>query len=248
MLVTSFNKKGFEEYGRRFIESFLEHWKDEHLIAYHGGDIDGLIKHERVEYRRLEQIPGFQELEERLLESDPLYAGVMQGPKDEPAYNYRYDALKFFRKVFAITDAAKRTEGYLAWIDADCVVVRDVPEKFNQFLLPPSKFVAYLGRPEHYSECGFMVFNLDHAACSEFMRHYRGIYETGAFRLCGEWHDSWLFDLVRELLQPPEKNLAAGCDPSHPFVDSVLGRYIDHLKGPERKQLGKSPELKEVAA
>ena len=75
------------------------------------------------------------------------------------------------------------------------------------------------------------------------MEFWRGIYtEDNIFEL-PEWHDAYVFDVVRRYFE--SKNLIsshnlAGKNASdhHPFVNSQLGACIDHLIGTRRKQAG----------
>ncbi len=72
----------------------------------------------------------------------------------------------------------------------------------------------------------------------------KALYLTGeAFRF-QEWHDSWLWDEVRKEFEAKGfafKNISGkAAHLEHPFINCGLGVYFDHLKGPQRKQAGKS--------
>jgi hypothetical protein len=60
-----------------------------------------------------------------------------------------------------------------------------------------------------------------------------------------EWHDSYIWDILRRQFQDRCKfynlNPLAQTDAKagHPFINSELGKYMDHLKG-DRKDTGKS--------
>jgi hypothetical protein len=64
--------------------------------------------------------------------------------------------------------------------------------------------------------------------------------ETGIFKL-REWHDSFVFDAVRNQMKLRELNWSYGLikGEGHPLINSEWGKYLDHLKG-ERKLLGRS--------
>ncbi len=266
MIITSFSEAGYEEYGKRFIEGFLEKWEDESLTVYVEGDAtrgkiirdfkeygSGTLPSVRLTVFDLLKDQDFVKFVELLAKSDPLYQGRMRDPNTgKELYNFRYDAHKFFRKVYAVTKyAKKRTEvedfQNFAWLDADVVFTRKVPEDFLNTLLA-GHGVAYLGRPHLYSETGFIAWDPTHRDFELFMRLYRDTFLNGSFRLLTEWHDCQVFDFVRETLEYDGRNLAKGCDPNHPFVYSLLGTYMDHLKGPERKKAGESEEAKKDVA
>jgi len=56
-----------------------------------------------------------------------------------------------------------------------------------------------------------------------------------------EWHDSFVFEVVRTKMPLNSHNWGAGIvrGEGHPIINSVWGAYIDHLKG-GRKLQGKS--------
>ena len=60
-----------------------------------------------------------------------------------------------------------------------------------------------------------------------------------------EWHDSYLFDVQRKLYRDNRKRTLSqskSCIQTlkglagHPFINSELGKYMDHMKG-DRKDL-----------
>ena len=173
MIITSFSEKGYEEYGRRFIKGFLDYWEDEPLTVYVEGtacrekinqefDPHNLVKLIVVD---LLDDPDFVQFAKLLEKSDPLYRGCMRNPQTgEEMYNFRYDAHKFFRKVFAIT-AYDQEQSYFcappepfAWLDADIVFYKKLPENFLVDLLA-GHAVAYLGRSNMYTETGFIAWD-----------------------------------------------------------------------------------------
>jgi hypothetical protein len=250
MIVTSFAEKGWKQYGKRFVETFLDKWPaSERLVIYHEGMPEDAIENDRIEWRNLFEVEGLTKVLDDINASEPVFKGQIQVPvqgKDgkqeiQQQYDYRYDAFRFCRKVFAIVDAAyKCDDRYLAWIDADVVTHSEVPINFIESLIDDNAAIAYLGREWTYTECGFMVFDLSNPMTDKFLQSYKNIYTTGAFRLVGEWHDSYLFDVVRLMLKVPGTNIAKGLKHDHPFINTILGKYMDHLKGPKRKQDGRS--------
>ncbi len=58
-------------------------------------------------------------------------------------------------------------------------------------------------------------------------------FATGEFFQHDQWHDSYLGDRMMERfgVTPFPINHA---DPAQPFDNSVLGRYMRHLKGPRK--------------
>lgn len=246
MIITSFSRAGYDQYGKVFVDTFLEHWPDENLAVYHEGLPSDVVQDPRVTYVDMTRHNTFLTYARALHEADPLYKGVMRHGEQQ-IYNFRFDVFKFFRKVWALKhyDETRTSDELICWLDADIEFHKDLPAGFLKGLLKDA-YLAYIGRGGGlHSECGAMIFNPLHPAHADFFEVYWRIFQSGAFRRLDEWHDSFVFDFVRDLIQPPEVNLGRGCDPLHPFVFTKFGLYMDHKKGPERKVLGYSPEAQQ---
>jgi len=240
MIITSFSQKGYHEYGKRFITTFLEHWKDEKLTVYYENGIpSSRPQDKRIQYINLCQYDDFNSFEKTLLESDPMYQGMIASPPNgDKAYNFRYNAAKFFKKVFCIAHATRKTKEKVTWVDADVEFVKELPEGFIDSILPDDMYLAHLAREWLYTEAGFMIFNCNHASHEYFMPLYLNMYFTGAFKYLGEFHDCYVLDCLTKLLQVPCVNINPNEKSNHPFQESVIGEYMHHYKGPERKKAG----------
>lgn len=251
-VVTSFSPAGHEQYGRRFLQTFDQHFAGEiDLVVYaeeqfphhHGGSL---------EVRSLFGIDLAVDFIEQF-KDDKLASGREPTPvwksKDRAdGYSFRTDAVKFCRKVFAITDAADRLlrarseDQLLVWLDADVVTHARVPSRFFIDLLGDHD-VAYLGREGTHSECGFLTFRIP--AAVPLIERWQRFYADGTFLRAREWHDSYLFDLARaELHRLRYRNLTPG-GRGHVWFQSPLAAHFDHLKGPSRKTLGYSQERRQ---
>ena len=103
-----------------------------------------------------------------------------------------------------------------------------------------------------WPECGFYGMNLNHPVCGQFLKEFERMYEdadNGIFRLV-EWHDSFVFGHIIKNLIPVNNNVldysaemylkeAKSGGGGHPLINTVLGKWIDHMKG-ARKNTGKS--------
>jgi hypothetical protein len=183
---------------------------------------------EGIDLRDLNQIPGFAEYVERL-KRHPGTDGT--GPN---GYDYRYDANKFCRKVFA-QDAVFDEDQYVFWIDADCIAMQTMPETFMEPLLRDVA-ICYLGRKgeQSYTETGFIGFNTKHEKFTEFRSKYLSYFTSG--RILGQlkgWHDCIAFDYAKKDI--PGRNLTPnGYGVGNVIGDSRLGSYLMHLKGPRK--------------
>ncbi len=240
-LVTSFHAEGYEAYGRRFIESFERFWPANYELTVYAEDVAVDPTSARVRIvPLLDSVPALRSFRARHA-ANARARGQLQARH----YNYRFDALKFANKAFALAHAARNCgTPLLAWLDADIVTLKSVPADFIARVLGEGNFVAYLGRFANHTETGFLAFDMGVPAAREFFRAYEEMYVTDEVFRLREWHDCEVFDAVRATFSALGKIRACNLSPagtSHPFVNSVLGEYMDHLKGPVRKQLGRTP-------
>lgn len=220
-VVTSFSDKGYQEYGAAFIESYRKHWQAP-LLIYHEGCLS-----EGVNLLETEPCRSFLTRHD----GDQVICGKKPDRvwKKLGQYNFRYDAWKFSRKIFAIAHAAKQLKGgKLFWVDADVVTHNDVTPEFLDSLLPED--ICYLARPGYHSECGFVGYNLDSETTRLFIREFESIYATDAFIPMDEWHDSWIFDRLIEYFEPKGYQIPHN-NRGQPFDNSILGQYMTHYKG-----------------
>lgn len=179
-----------------------------------------------------------------------------EGRKDIP---FLWDAVRFSHKIFAINYLIENSSAdAIIWLDADIVTHKDIPLNFLMDDLNLRSGFSFLGRDFlksvqgglDYPECGFMVFHPKTEGFKYFWRLMVYYYfEYGIFDLF-EWHDSFVFKHVLSLTRRDYPNfgfdicslgLLEVSDPSHVFVASRLGEFMDHRKG-GRKSLEFSPE------
>lgn len=183
---------------------------------------------EGIDLRDFNQIPGVSEYLERV-KRHPGSDG--NGPN---GYDYRYDANKFCRKVFA-QDAVFDEDRYVFWIDADCIALQRMPEEFMASLVSDVPF-CYLGRKGNlaYTETGFLGFNTKHEKFTEFRSNYLSYFTSGKiFSQLKGWHDCIAFDCARQEI--PGRNLTPdGYGVGNVIGESRIGKYLSHLKGPRK--------------
>jgi hypothetical protein len=231
-VVTTTNRAGWEQTGRRMAESFLARWPVP--LTVYAEDFDPDLP---VEVRRLPEWVGeFKAKWGRVV----AYTGQYHG-----RYDYRYDAVKFSHKVGALTDFGLGLDsGVMIWIDADTFTHADVDEAWLDSLLPPSAYMAWLERRNTHPECGFVMFRCDHGYHARFMDAFRTLYTSGNLFKLSETHDSYALQWLAKAKVlhgkiPAPASLSGDDGWHHPFVNGPLGERLDHLKGP-RKDEGRS--------
>lgn len=241
-VVTTFSEEGWSRYAERMVASFVKNWPAwVDLVVYPDEKVplpnrvnvhcvDWEIKAKTDFIRRWGR--------------DPAYRGVT-----DKGYNYRFDAVKFCHKPFALWHAAHEVlipSGYsrLLWLDADTLTHAPVTREAVSLMAPREFDLQFLGRADKYSECGYLYFNLEGGPGVALLDNWIEYYTSGQFRREKEWHDSFLFDLARERTPHLHANDLTGHLPrrkggGHPFINSFLGEYLDHLKGNSRKVTGR---------
>jgi hypothetical protein len=236
-VVTTLNKKLYKEYGHKFFETY--NWPFD-LIVYSEDMMDIPNMKGLVVRSSYEEIPELKEFVER--NKDRPVADTPQG--------YLHDAVRFSYKVYAYCNEIITSEDYdgLICIDADSIFNKRIDEDWiEKHIHRQESFMTYLGRGDLYSECGFLYFNLKHENCWEYAVKMKEIYNSDTVYKLKESHDSYVWDYVRKQVEEIHgcKNYSIGDGkPGHVQARSILGPVYDHIKGPKRKKLMRSPERK----
>ena len=168
---------------------------------------------------------------------------------------FKWDAVRFANKTYAVYDACVRSKDWCVWMDADTYVHSDWSYDNFKAQLPEDAWITYVGRgkgSQTWPECGFYGMNLHHKTCQQFLAEFERVYEdadNGIFRLA-EWHDSFVFGNILTNMKQQDPNVfdysaemylreAKSGGGGHPLINGVLGKWIDHMKG-VRKQEGRS--------
>jgi len=244
-VVTTFHKQGYEAYGKRCIESFLRHWPRDVSLWIYAEDVDVELSDARLTvFDHVKSLPRLERF--RAEYGANPFANGMDPRGRRSQKDFRWDAIRFSNKVFAITDAIRRARGHadqLLWLDADTVTHTDIPPGLlNQLAPRKDQLAAYLNR-KSYPECGWVGYNLKHPKILDFADRFEQAYLSGEFLTLKESHDSFVFwTIVKRMEHDREasfKYLGSDSAKGHVFINSVLGGYLDHLKG-DRKIEGKS--------
>lgn len=232
-VVTTMNAAGWQEYGQRMVQSYLEHWPDDIPLAVYS---EGFVTH-AVEDRDL---PKWQaDFKERHRDNPDAHGHGQRKP-------YKRQAVRFSHKVGAICDAASRLGkgDWLIWLDADTFTHSRVTKEWLESLVSDPFMIALLQRKQKHSECGFMIWDMDHISTSIFFDTIQKWYDTDRIFNFPETHDSYIIDQVinsmhMAMVLPPSHviNLSGpNNDRGHVFVKSRLAECLDHRKGPLKRK------------
>ena len=258
--VSSLNKKLYQEYGQRFISEFLKNkGEDVHLtVVFEDGvpesaqGVQGLNALQLKDSEHPKFIKFFGHLYEangvKLVQTKDSLGKI----HTQLSNNYLFDAVRFSFKAFSLNLALKTLseKDSIAWIDADMRCIAPFSEADIKFFMPKKRqIMSYLGRSKFplnspYSECGFLGFNTKHPKLKPFLRRMENLYLSGEIFCKAQWHDSWLWDEIRQEFEQKGfefYNLSGKAEVlEHPFINTGLGIFFDHLKGPGRKKVGRS--------
>ncbi len=258
-VVTTFHPEGMTTYGQKFLDSFACHVdKRIKLIVYAENckptnpDPTRIIILDAVD-----ALPKLNVFKERWRD-DPKANGIppdaikARRPRDWHK-EFKWHAIRFANKVYAVVDACSRSKDWCVWMDADSIIHSTWSYEDFANLLPDNKYITYVGRgkgSQTWPECGFYGLNLNHPVCHSFLEDFEQMYEdadNGIFTL-EEWHDSYVFgELLKKYKDFPSHDYSANIyndtaktgGGGHPLINSELGRWMDHMKG-DRKFDGRS--------
>ena len=224
--ITSYNNKLYEAYAHRFKETY--NWPFE--LKVYNEDVD-----------MYDKIPQCKKFVERN-KNRHKYTSY-----EEKNNDYRKDGVRFCYKVYAYTHALMTEEADgLICIDADSVFYKKIDvDWIKKHIHRDDCMMSYLGRGNHYSECGFLYFNLNHPDTKSYANTMKAMYDKDTIYNLKEQHDSYVWDYVRKQYESKgTKNFNIGDGkPGHVQARSILGVVYDHTKGP-RKLKGRSPEAR----
>ena len=222
-VITTWNNNLYEAYAHRFKKTY--NWPFEVIVYNEDESI----------------LPDLKKFVDRNKHRQPI------SDFKEKSLDFITDGVRFSYKVYAYTHALMTQEvDGLICIDADSVFHKPIDEEWiKKHIHRDDCMMSYLGRGNHYSECGFLYFNLKHKDTIAYANRMKSLYDTDGIYNLKEQHDSYIWDYVRKEFEnrgTKNHNIGDG-KPGHVQARSILGEVYDHTKGP-RKLKGRSPEAR----
>ncbi len=244
-VVTTFNKVSYESYCHKMLLTFDRLWPKEINIHVYYEDMDRPLNDfsSRIVFHNFnEQVKDWYNFR------DKFFFKEKNKPNDTVNSFYKYSAIKFAHKVYSIKEQLKNNlSNYLIWLDCDIITINNFNINFLQSLISEEIYLTYLGRDhiKFHSECSFLIFNTKHKFHKEFWEDISDMYDNGRLFNEKEWHDSYIFDVVRLNLEKKNcKNfnisklgLKSSTDILNVFDNSVLGKYMIHFKGNRKSNM-----------
>lgn len=258
-VLTTFHPAGLSKYGQRFLDSFAARVdKRIKLLVYAENCKPINPDPSRITILDAKEVlPKLNQFKSTWGHVPKANGDVSNEPQRHTRKDwdkaFKWDAVRFANKTYAVYDAVTRSKDWCVWMDADTFVHSTWTYEDFAELLPETAYITYVGRgkgSQTWPECGFYGLNLNHPVCHEFLKEFERMYEdaeNGMFLLT-EWHDSYIFGEVLKMYnQFPSHDYSADMylkeaksgGGGHPLINGPLGKWIDHMKG-GRKDAGKS--------
>lgn len=259
VFVSTMNVGLYKFYGKNFIEEFLKFASPDIklFILFEGAipkELLTLSNNLIVINLNSPNLFNFQNKFGKLIEPKGIYIKHQIDSQNEISQiqfrkDFRFNAMKFCFKPFSIhyvLNFIDASTDYLIWIDADlrCKSRFSVSD-LQEFMPHKGEVMSYLGREKAYSECGFLGFNIKNKDTINYINRVIEIYETGEIFSLDQWHDSYIWDWVRQEFENNGlanfKNISGDASfKVHVFNNTKLYNYFDHLKGQTAKVNGQT--------
>ena len=233
--ITTFSPEYYEKWGREGLASLVRYWPGP-IVAYYEHEAPAEFQ-DRVEYRDLfaqEECAHFIKWTSMV----PLLQGIL--PTGE--YHYNFNAHKFGRKVFAITDYALERKPFY-FIGADVRALKLIPPEFLHGLMDgfPGVFLLRRHMGMHV-ESDFAGYDPRERRMRHLLKAYRKCFTSGSFLELRGWHDCSSLDQLLDLLGLAHEvnNLSKDVKGDgrlglNVWPKTVLSEYMVHLKGMLKK-------------
>lgn len=233
--MTTFSQTYYAQYGRECLASLVKHWPGK-IVAYYEYEPPRDFA-DRVEYRDLME----QEDLAHFLKWTSMVP-LLQGLLPNGNYHYKFNANKFARKVFAISDLAKDGEPFF-FLGADTRALKDVPEEWLNGLIDGKQGCFLLRRHmDMHVESDFAGYDPRNKRMRKMLETYREMFINGSFLELDGWHDCVALDRLLDAYQllPEINNLSDGVKGEgklgyNVWPNTVLAEYFVHLKGKLKK-------------
>lgn len=196
-VITTFSRDGYDLYGHRMIESWIQYWPDNYNLLVYVEDYHIDEKNHRIQEinisKNCQDLIKFKEKSLKLLED----------AKDKREISRIQKTIKWSHKVYVISHALKnfKSDHYI-FLDGDTYTVDSIPITLAQELVKNHligvHFETIKNYPLHF-ETGIMVFNANHKQMPLFKELYTSGYDSmEIYNMEKTWDTFWLIKLYKE--------------------------------------------------
>jgi hypothetical protein len=228
-IITTFSDKNYNDYAKYFMASLEKYLDPEvNVLIY----TDSLLFADQENWKNVilaDRCPNLIKFKQR--NKDKIIPSGSKG--------FMFDAVRFSHKSYCIIDASRTVStDYMIWLDADTEILAPISKEYLISHLPDKKFVSYLGRPDRYTETGWLSFDLRNQYSKDFFDLWEWYYNTDEIYNLPAQLDCHVFDACREKLENENKIVGENISPpgtGKAHFDLRFAKYMCHYKG-ERKE------------
>jgi hypothetical protein len=222
-VITTFSIDGYELYGKKMVNAWLEHWPSNFELIVYTEDFNLEEKNPRLKEIDLnDACPTLKEFKEK---SKLLY-------DDNKKTKRRIDkAIRWSHKVYAISHALAHSNDYLIFLDGDTCTRKSVPPDFASSLVKNHLFAVHFEKLIHglHFETGLIVFNLNHPQIHILKEELQKGYDNfKIYNLPKAWDSFWFVHLYKTF-NLDVLNLGYGV-----FTNPLVKERIIHNVGKEK--------------
>lgn len=241
-IVSTFGPSQYKTYGRYFVDS-LQKYLDNRVNVVLYTDTPLTLPKSNFDNRILNEFcPNLLEFKKR------------NGNKVVPTgtKGWLKDAVRFSHKSYCIINASRTIKtDLLIWLDADTEIIAPITHQYLKEHLDPNNFVSYLGRPNRYSETGWLCFDLRNKWAKKFFDRWEWYYNTDEIYNLPAQLDCHVFDAVREEMELSGKIKSQNISPPNTgaghFDRTFIGK-MTHYKGDKKENRNQNLKIAKIRA
>jgi hypothetical protein len=236
--VTTFSMAGYQVYGKTWIESFLEKTKNHSNISakiyVNGMDVS------KFNYDRIEVVDYDTEIPEQQKWVKLFNSNSKHGQWDKDL------GIKFSYKSFVMLNALKNiNDGYVIWLDADCVFINDNFEGWPEQLLNDTFMACQREDGSEHVESGIVIFDSEHTNKQKYINKFESLYMLPEeFNKFGKFFDGFAIGRTISSIDIPYINLNQNygiggiqSDPNCTFLNpEIKSRFVHNIGITGKKQ------------
>jgi len=196
-VITTFSRDGFDLYGRRMVNSWLQYWPANYGLTVY---TEGFSLPDNARIQQIEltgAAPGLTEFKSRSQE-------LIQAQPDNKKYHRRVQkTVKWCHKVYAMSHALHNaTTGHVIFLDGDTYSKAAVPESLARDLVGTHLFAVHFEKLKHglHFETGLVVFNTRHQQMPAFVNEITRDYDNlNIYNHNKTWDSYWFAHLYHTM-------------------------------------------------
>jgi hypothetical protein len=175
ILATTFNERGYNAYGKRWIESVSKFWPKETVVNLY---LDFKISNLPENFKVITFSDTFPDHKDFI---DRINFKFKNQTSNSKLARIADKTIKFSYKAFVISEELKNDKGEFVWLDGDVETLTPINFKDIANILG-TKFLACQKEKQEYQyshiESGILLFNLEHSDTNKFLKSFEEYYHT----------------------------------------------------------------------